>query len=104
MNKLKPNLNLINRLVKESFGKQFNANRDYDVDWETGDAEVEKTNYAKDIVKKSLFGFLVFYAGEFQKSDGSKIEVFDSYEKNAIKYASLYEAATGKKVSIFVKP
>ncbi len=100
-------VDLVNPLVKQSFGEKFKGNYDYGRCTIMRRPNIGKTLSGDlHIIAKSCFlGFFVeiagfFVKGEKEKIDGSNLEVNEEYRSAAMKYAKLYEAERGKKVTI----
>ena len=102
-------LNLINRLVRESFGFGFKGNYDLDCLYssEIDEPLIIQKNRLEGILRRwwlpipNFFEF-IDYAGRFVTSDGSKLEIGKKYREAANKYAELYEKEFGKKVEIIL--
>ena len=89
-------VNLINKLIENSFGERFSGDWTYNQGFERGD----KLN----IVRKEKEGFFKHgknpYAAIFTDKDGSSMTVFPEHYISAIKYSLLYEKIFGKEVEI----
>ncbi|VVB82308.1 Uncharacterised protein [uncultured archaeon] len=93
-NKVKQNRDLVNPLVEQAFGEGFRG--DY-VPSEYDPLQIMEGLYL--IGKEKVFRFT--YAGSFEyQGNGSKLEIVEEFREQAKKYAQLYEAKTGKKVTI----
>ncbi len=98
------NLNQINKLVKESFGRGFYGNWDNHIDVLCADS-IKKIDIPNQIAKRCwypipyLFEHWI-YAGEFKNSDGSSLLVYPKFKNQAEKYSELYKNLTGKDVTI----
>lgn len=102
------NLDLVNRLVRETFGKRFRA--DYSEQFDLGNPCVIGIDLRHDrlglIGKKGGFGGYVIagQAGGFftPNADGSTIAVVPDFKVQALKYAAAYKHATGRDVTVLI--
>ncbi len=106
-------IDLVKRLVKESFGSRYIPNLSTGIVpgsgfvWEESDFLVlnEKSSGKIGIGKKPLPGILSFFQhhyqiGSFLQEDGSELIVEPEFETKAKRYAILYHQATGRKVKV----
>ena len=101
-------VDLVNSIVKQTFGRRFKGNYDHAFhSMVDGPEGLKEINRLAMIGRKKLLGFLCEYAGQLgslygPESDGSVIAVFPRYENIAKKYAELYKKETGRDVKIIL--
>ncbi len=89
-------VNLVNKLIEETFGKDFSG------DW-FFDKGFERRDELNQIRKKGFGSFKkgnIPYAGQFHNQEGKSLSVFPDYYVSALKYAVLYKEATKEEVKI----
>lgn len=106
---MKPDIDLVNRLLQESFGDGFKGN--YEIKGNLFRPTISASSKLNTIARKrfDLAGILVFYeiAGFFQDGDGSVIFIqshdYHKYGNKVKKYIELYKKNTGKEAYPVIK-
>ncbi len=98
------NKDLVNRLVKKSFGIMFRGDWANEID--SFDDRIEKADNPNQIAKRFWFPIpyvleMWKYAGKFTNNEGSALTVTPDFRIEAEKYCQLYKIETGKDVEVF---
>lgn len=98
----------VNGFIREAFGWGFRGDRDLATDdgslFEHGARSESKLDQIARYVNLGLGAGFQRDAGNFTSQDGTEMQVREKYLPQAKKYAELYEAATGKEVTISLLP
>lgn len=87
----------VNHLIRKSFGPLYGGNRSIISYGVTLGSDVVNLDCLDKIIRNSLIFYRVIGS---LNNDGSEIAIYEEKEKQAIKYAQLYEQKFGKGVTI----
>ena len=93
-------VNLVNELIKASFGKQFRGDLRFAVDF-LQDRDIVTIEKELNAIGRKKWPFILGilerweYAGRFLAEDGSSLEVMPDYVMAAERYVQFYKKRTG---------
>lgn len=97
---MKIDLDVLDELVKKSFGRKFNGDQMLLYTSTDGGATLGTTDRPALIGKRYCLGFLSTAVGSFSNEEASVVVVSPEYARQAVKYVELYKQKTGQNARV----